>query len=60
MQHSCLTGSDSQWKRMTMQNELKPNRSGNYHHNGNPKHGLYRDNEELVDLERIKEGADNG
>lgn len=21
--------------------ELKPNRKGNYHHNGNPKHGLY-------------------
>ena len=46
-------------RRNTMPNELKPNRSGNYHHNGNPKHGLYRDNEELVDLERIKEGADN-
>lgn len=24
--------------------ELKPKRQGKYHHNGNPKHGLYRDN----------------
>ena len=24
--------------------ELKPKRNGHYHHNGNPKHGLYRAN----------------
>lgn len=27
--------------------ELKPKSKGNYHHNGNPKHGLYRDNSAL-------------
>ena len=37
-------------RRNTMQNELKPNRSGNYHHNGNPKHGLYRDNAALFNV----------
>ena len=36
-----------------MQNELKPNRSGNYHHNGNPKHGLYRDNAALFNVIKI-------
>lgn len=30
--------------------ELKPKRSGNYHHNGNIKHGLYKDNKELFNL----------
>lgn len=33
-----------------MPNELKPNWSGNYHHNGNPKHGLYRDNAALFNV----------
>lgn len=27
--------------------ELKPKRQGNYHHNGNPKHGLYQENAAL-------------
>lgn len=36
-----------------MQNEIKPNRSGNYHHNGNPKHGLYRDNAALGVILRL-------
>ena len=33
-----------------MPNELKSKRSGNYHHNGNPKHGLYRDNAALFNV----------
>ena len=33
-----------------MPNEIKPKRSGNYHHNGNPKHGLYRDNAALFNV----------
>lgn len=31
-------------------NELKPKRVGNYHHNGNPKHGLYREHKDLFNL----------
>ena len=30
-----------------MATELKPKRAGNYHQNGNPKHGLFRDNAAL-------------
>lgn len=30
--------------------ELKPCRVGNYHHNGNPIHGLFRDNKELFNV----------
>jgi hypothetical protein len=33
-----------------MQNELKPKRFGNYHHNGNVRHGLYKDNKELFNV----------
>lgn len=33
-----------------MPNELKPKRVGNYHHNGNPKHGLYREHKDLFNL----------
>ena len=31
-------------------NELKPKRKGNYHHNGNVRHGLYRENKDLFNL----------
>lgn len=30
--------------------ELKPKHKGNYHHNGNPKHGLFRKNKELFNV----------
>lgn len=30
--------------------ELKPKREGNYHHNGNPKHGLFRNNSALFNV----------
>lgn len=30
--------------------ELKPCRVGNYHHNGNPIHELFRDNKELFNV----------
>lgn len=30
--------------------ELKPKRKGNYHHNGNPKHGLFRENPALFNV----------
>lgn len=30
--------------------KLKPKRSGNYHHNGNVRHGLYKDHKELFNL----------
>lgn len=33
-----------------MDNELKPKKVGNYHHNGNPKHGLYREHKDLFNL----------
>lgn len=30
--------------------ELRPCKKGNYHHNGNPKHGLFRGNERLFNV----------
>ena len=30
--------------------KLKPKRNGNYHHNGNVRHGLYKDHKELFNL----------
>ena len=30
--------------------QLKPKRSGNHHHNGNLKHGLFRDNKRLFNI----------
>lgn len=35
--------------------ELKPKRKGNYHHNGNPKHGLYPDNVALFNTAGTRE-----
>ena len=29
--------------------ELKQKRKGNYHHNGNKKHGLFNENKDLID-----------
>lgn len=36
--------------------ELKPNRHGNYHHNGNPKHGLYKENAALFNTWQTMKG----
>lgn len=36
--------------------ELKPKRNGNYHHNGNPKHGLYHDNVALFNTWQTMKG----
>lgn len=36
------------WAVMT--EELKPKRIGKYHHNGNVKHGLYKEHKELFNL----------
>jgi hypothetical protein len=33
-----------------MPNELKPKMVGNYHHNGNTRHGLYREHKDLFNL----------
>jgi hypothetical protein len=33
-----------------MKTELKPKRTGNYHHKGNVRHGLYKDNRELFNI----------
>lgn len=33
-----------------MDNELKPKKVGKHHHNGNPKHGLYREHKDLFNL----------
>lgn len=33
-----------------MTGELKPKRIGNYHHNGNVKHGLYKEHKEVFNL----------
>lgn len=35
---------------MEVVSELKPKRNGNFHHNGNQKHGLYRENKNLFNL----------
>ena len=32
------------------ENELKPKRSGKYHHNGNTRHGLYKEHKELFNI----------
>lgn len=36
--------------------ELKPKRKGNYHHNGNRKHGLYRENVGLFNVWQTMKG----
>ncbi len=36
--------------------ELKPKRKGNYHHNGNPKHGLYQENALLFNVWQTMKG----
>ena len=39
-----------------MESELKPKQKGNYHRNGNPKHGLYRDNAALFNTWQTMKG----
>ena len=36
--------------------KLKPKRKGNYHHNGNTKHGLYNENSELFNVWQTMKG----
>lgn len=36
--------------------ELKPKRKGNYHHNGNQRHGLYNENSELFNVWQTMKG----
>ena len=39
-----------------MATELKPKRKGNYHHNGNQKHGLYHENANLFNTWQTMKG----